>query len=83
MSMTSSMKDTTSQAKSTSDKAMDNASAAFEKGSEKVNEVVQATKDGAQAQVEKMEILIRQNPMAATGIAAGIGFVVALLARRS
>jgi ElaB/YqjD/DUF883 family membrane-anchored ribosome-binding protein len=37
----------------------------------------------AGAQMERVETMIRANPLAATGIAAGIGFVVALLARRS
>jgi ElaB/YqjD/DUF883 family membrane-anchored ribosome-binding protein len=33
--------------------------------------------------MERVESMIRANPLAATGIAAGLGFVVALLARRS
>ena len=83
MSTTSSMKDTTSQVKAASDKAFDTAANTLDKGAEKASQVVQATKDGAQAQMEKMETYIRQNPMAAAGIAAGVGFVVALLARRN
>ena len=33
-------------------------------------------------QIEHMERLVRANPLAAAGIAAGLGFMVAMLARR-
>lgn len=36
----------------------------------------------AQEQYDKLEASIRRNPLQAAGIAAGIGFVLALLARR-
>ena len=36
----------------------------------------------ATAQFDKVETAIRRNPVAATGIAAGIGFFLAILARR-
>jgi ElaB/YqjD/DUF883 family membrane-anchored ribosome-binding protein len=37
----------------------------------------------AGVQMERVESMIRANPLAATGIAAGVGFLVALIARRS
>jgi ElaB/YqjD/DUF883 family membrane-anchored ribosome-binding protein len=37
----------------------------------------------ATMQMERVETMIRANPIAATGIAAGVGFLVALLVRRS
>lgn len=39
-------------------------------------------KDAAAGEVDRLESAIRRNPMAAAGIAAGVGFVLALLARR-
>jgi ElaB/YqjD/DUF883 family membrane-anchored ribosome-binding protein len=36
----------------------------------------------ATAQFDRVETAIRRNPIAATGIAAGIGFFLAILARR-
>jgi ElaB/YqjD/DUF883 family membrane-anchored ribosome-binding protein len=48
-----------------------------------VEEGAQATSDMAKVQVEKLETMIRANPLAATGIAAAVGFLVALLARRA
>ncbi len=36
----------------------------------------------AQEQLDKLAASIRRNPLQATGIAAGIGFVLAMLARR-
>jgi ElaB/YqjD/DUF883 family membrane-anchored ribosome-binding protein len=47
---------------------------------------IQATVDQAQAlaqeQYDKLAATIRRNPLQAAGIAAGIGFVLALIARR-
>jgi ElaB/YqjD/DUF883 family membrane-anchored ribosome-binding protein len=36
----------------------------------------------ATAQYDRVETAIRRNPIAATGIAAGVGFFLAILARR-
>ena len=49
---------------------------------EKFNETVEQAQDLAQVQYERLEVSIRRNPLQAAGIAAGIGFVLALLARR-
>ena len=49
---------------------------------DKFNETVEQAQNLAQEQYDKLEASIRRNPLQAAGIAAGIGFVLALLARR-
>ena len=49
---------------------------------DKFNETIEQAQSLAQAQYDKLEASIRRNPLQAAGIAAGIGFVLALLARR-
>ncbi|HWK34498.1 MAG TPA: DUF883 C-terminal domain-containing protein [Hyphomicrobium sp.] len=49
---------------------------------EKFNETVGQAQALAQEQYDKLATSIRRNPLQAAGIAAGIGFVLALLARR-
>ena len=49
---------------------------------DKFNETVGQAQDFAQEQYDKLATSIRRNPLQAAGIAAGIGFVLALLARR-
>lgn len=49
---------------------------------DKFNETVGQAQDFAQEQYDKLAANIRRNPLQAAGIAAGIGFVLALLARR-
>jgi ElaB/YqjD/DUF883 family membrane-anchored ribosome-binding protein len=49
---------------------------------DKFNETVEQAQALAQEQYDKLEASIRRNPLQAAGIAAGIGFVLALLARR-
>jgi ElaB/YqjD/DUF883 family membrane-anchored ribosome-binding protein len=49
---------------------------------DKFNETVEQAQDFAQEQYDKLAASIRRNPLQAAGIAAGIGFVLALLARR-
>ena len=49
---------------------------------DKFNETVEQAQTLAQEQCDKLEASIRRNPLQAAGIAAGIGFVLALLARR-
>jgi ElaB/YqjD/DUF883 family membrane-anchored ribosome-binding protein len=49
---------------------------------DKFNETVGQAQDFAQEQYDKLAASIRRNPLQAAGIAAGIGFVLALLARR-
>lgn len=45
-------------------------------------EVAGQAQQAAQVQFDKLADSIRQRPLQATGIAAGVGFVLALLARR-
>lgn len=47
-----------------------------------VKDVAADISQSASKQVGRVEQAIRANPVAAAGIAAGIGFVVAMLARR-
>ena len=49
---------------------------------DKFNETVEQAQTLAQEQYDKLEASIRRNPLHAAAIAAGIGFVLALLARR-
>jgi len=49
---------------------------------EKFGETVEQAQALAQDQYDKLTASIRRNPLQAAGIAAGVGFVLALLARR-
>jgi ElaB/YqjD/DUF883 family membrane-anchored ribosome-binding protein len=49
---------------------------------DKFNETIEQAQALAQEQYDKLAASIRRNPLQAAGIAAGIGFVLALLARR-
>lgn len=49
---------------------------------EKISETVDQAQALAQDQYDKLAATIRRNPLQAAGIAAGIGFVLALMARR-
>jgi ElaB/YqjD/DUF883 family membrane-anchored ribosome-binding protein len=49
---------------------------------DKISETVDQAQALAQEQYDKLAATIRRNPLQAAGIAAGIGFVLALIARR-
>lgn len=49
---------------------------------DKISSAVDQTQTPAQGQYDELIASIRRNPLQAAGIAAGIGFVLALLARR-
>lgn len=49
---------------------------------DRLSDTVDQAKDIAQEQYDKLASSIRRNPLQAAGIAAGVGFVLALLARR-
>jgi ElaB/YqjD/DUF883 family membrane-anchored ribosome-binding protein len=49
---------------------------------DKLSSAVGQAQSMAQDQYDKLTASIRRNPLQAAGIAAGIGFVLALLARR-
>ena len=49
---------------------------------DKISETVDQAQALAQDKYDKLAGTIRRNPLQAAGIAAGIGFVLALLARR-
>lgn len=63
---------------SPSDAASDFASTA----QEKISETVDHAQALAQEQYDRLALSIRRHPLQAAGIAAGIGFVLALIARR-
>jgi ElaB/YqjD/DUF883 family membrane-anchored ribosome-binding protein len=49
---------------------------------DRVSDTMEQAQEFAQDQYDKLTTSIRRNPLQAAGIAAGIGFVLALLARR-
>lgn len=49
---------------------------------EKASDFMHEAKEKAVDQFDRVERMIRRNPMAAVGVAAGVGFMLALLARR-
>lgn len=49
---------------------------------DKISDTVEQAQTLAQEQYDKLAASIRRNPLQAAGIAAGVGFVLALLARR-
>jgi ElaB/YqjD/DUF883 family membrane-anchored ribosome-binding protein len=49
---------------------------------DKISETVEQAQVMAREQYDKLTASIRRNPLQAAGIAAGVGFVLALLARR-
>lgn len=63
---------------STTASAKDMANAA----EDKIAETVEQAQALAREQYDKLAASIRRNPLQAAGIAAGVGFVLALLARR-
>lgn len=78
MSYSSTSKDAGEQVERAGDYAADAAKVASRKASEAIEQVG----DLAQDKVEAMAAYVRRNPLQATAIAAGVGFVFALLARR-
>jgi ElaB/YqjD/DUF883 family membrane-anchored ribosome-binding protein len=49
---------------------------------DKISDTVEQAQALAREQYDKLAASIRRNPLQAAGIAAGVGFVLALLARR-
>jgi ElaB/YqjD/DUF883 family membrane-anchored ribosome-binding protein len=49
---------------------------------DKISDTVDQAQALAQEQYDKLAASIRRNPLQAAGIAAGVGFILALLARR-
>jgi ElaB/YqjD/DUF883 family membrane-anchored ribosome-binding protein len=63
----------------TANKSIDSLATAAQ---DKMSSTVDSAQTLAQDQYDKLTASIRRNPLQAAGIAAGIGFVLALLARR-
>ena len=54
----------------------------FDKLKHQATETAEQVQSAAREQFDKLEGTIRRNPVAAAGVAAGVGFLLALLARR-
>jgi ElaB/YqjD/DUF883 family membrane-anchored ribosome-binding protein len=79
----SSMTDLSNTASRMAHDAKDTISRNVESAAHSAEGAAASAKHVAGVQMERVEHMIRANPIAATGIAAGVGFVVALLARRA
>jgi ElaB/YqjD/DUF883 family membrane-anchored ribosome-binding protein len=55
---------------------------AVNEAGEKMSGTVESAKSAAVANFDKIETAIRRNPVAAASIAGGVGFLLAVLARR-
>ena len=71
-----------SDVKSAANRVGADISNAVTNASEKVGETVGAVQTAATQNYDKFEAAIRRNPLAAASIAGGVGFVLAVLARR-
>lgn len=58
------------------------ASAAMSAAGDQISEVAGQAQGLAQDQLDKLSASIRKNPIQSAGIAAGLGFALALLARK-
>ena len=73
---------TMSDEKNMASKAGSDLSKAMNDASDKMNETVDQVKRSAAENFDKVESAIRRNPLAAASIAGGVGFFLAVLARR-
>jgi ElaB/YqjD/DUF883 family membrane-anchored ribosome-binding protein len=73
---------TESDVKSAASRAGADISKAVNDVSEKVGETVASAQNAAVESFDKVESAIRRNPIAAASIAGGVGFLLAVLARR-
>ncbi len=78
--MTYSMTD--SNVKAAASRVGADVSQAVSDASEKVGETVANVRHAASENLDKVETAIRRNPLAAASIAGGVGFFLAVLARR-
>ncbi len=77
--MNSSVKDTANDAATSTRNAIRDTA---ESMSTAAGNTIKSAGEASSEQLEKMEKLVRANPLAAAGIAAGVGFMIAMLARR-
>jgi ElaB/YqjD/DUF883 family membrane-anchored ribosome-binding protein len=73
---------TTSQTRDTIERAGESAASTAKSVGRDVSSAVGQAADMAQEQLDGMTSYVRKNPLQATAIAAGVGFVFALIARR-
>ncbi len=71
-----------SQARDTIERAGETAASTAKTVGRDVSSAVGQAADMAQEQLDGMTRYVRKNPLQATAIAAGVGFVFALIARR-
>jgi len=72
----------TSQTRETIDRATDAAASTAKSVGRDVSSAVGQAAEIAQEQIDGMSAYVRKHPLQATAIAAGVGFMFALLARR-
>ncbi|MDZ4842800.1 MAG: hypothetical protein SH859_11775 [Hyphomicrobium aestuarii] len=77
--MNSSVKDTANDAAASTRNAIRDTADSM---STAAGNTMKSAGEASSEQLEKMEKLVRANPLAAAGIAAGVGFMIAMLARR-
>lgn len=84
--MNSKTETTASQAPETVGKASEHVALAADRvvgqAAEQAGEAMESARRYASEGLDRVEVAIRRNPLAATAIAAGIGFFFAALARR-
>ena len=73
---------TSSARGTTGDSMTGSASAAMSAAGDQISEVAGQAQGIAQDQLDKLSATIRKNPIQSAGIAAGLGFALALLARK-
>jgi ElaB/YqjD/DUF883 family membrane-anchored ribosome-binding protein len=81
-STSSNLQGMASSATSAAHDGVDKVSRTFEGAAHNLEATAASAQKAAGVQVERVEGMIRANPLAAAGIAAGVGFFLALLARR-
>ena len=79
---TASTRDTIDQTGNTAARVGYEAADAVKDASRKASAAVEQASEMAQEKLDNMAAYVRRNPLQSTAIAAGIGFVFALIARR-
>ena len=71
-----------SDLKATTSRVGNDLSKAASEAGERVNDAMSDVKSVASANLSKFEAAIKRNPLAAASIAGGVGFLLAVVARR-
>jgi ElaB/YqjD/DUF883 family membrane-anchored ribosome-binding protein len=73
---------TESDVKASTSRLGNDLSKAASDAGDRVNDAMSDVKSAASANISNLESAIRKNPLAAAGIAGGVGFLLAVVARR-